>query len=180
MRRSGGKKRRSVGFFRKTFIPLILSIFSTEKGSSIETALIDSISLVRCWTFFLRDWISRRSSCNFTLKPSIEMKALRPLNRFQIFFMGDPTVDLRIFMGSVFRPILIHDVDIGVNRNLLSDELQNGFRRGHPSGITRCLIKSPLSAIPLELMVRSPTWRCISLRTFLDHLRIIRSIGESL
>jgi hypothetical protein len=45
--------------------------------------------------------------------------------------MGDPTVDLRIFISSVFRPVLIHDVNIGVRGDLLSNKLQNGFRRGH-------------------------------------------------
>ena len=69
------------------------------------------------------------SFLQFHLKTPIELVAFRPLNRFQVFFVGDPTVDLRIFMGPIFRPILIHDVDIGVNRNLLGDELQNRFRR---------------------------------------------------
>ena len=55
------------------------------------------------------------------------MVVLSPLNRFQIFFVGDTTIDFRIFMGLVFGPILIHDVDIGVNRDLLSNKLENYF-----------------------------------------------------
>jgi hypothetical protein len=55
------------------------------------------------------------SFLQFHLKTSIETVVLSPLNGFEMFFVGDPTIDLRIFMGSVFRPILFHDVDIRVN-----------------------------------------------------------------
>jgi hypothetical protein len=59
----------------------------------------------------------------FHSKPAIEMEALSDLDRLHILLMGDPTADLRIFIGLVFRPILIHDVDIRVNRDLLGDKL---------------------------------------------------------
>jgi hypothetical protein len=58
----------------------------------------------------------------------MEMKALGYLSGLHIFLMGDPTVDFWMLMGSVFRPVLIHDIDIGVRRDLFSDEPQDCFR----------------------------------------------------
>ena len=73
----------------------------------------------------------RRYFCGAPLEPSIELIAPGPLSRFQIFFLGDTAIDLGEFMGSVFRPILVHDVDIRMGRDLLGDEPENGFRRSH-------------------------------------------------
>jgi hypothetical protein len=78
------------------------------------------------------DFLLKRSDLSesflqFHLKPPIETVVFSPLNGFHIFLMGDTAIDLRIFMGSVFRPILVHDIDIGVDRNFLCDELEHCF-----------------------------------------------------
>jgi hypothetical protein len=59
----------------------------------------------------------------FHLKPSVEMKPLSDLNCLHILLMSDSTANLWIMVGLEFRPVLIHDIHIGINGDLLSDEL---------------------------------------------------------
>ena len=66
-------------------------------------------------------------SFHVLLKASVEMETFGQLNSLQILLAGDPAVDFRVFIGLVFGPVLLHDVDIGMNRDLLGDELENGF-----------------------------------------------------
>jgi hypothetical protein len=58
----------------------------------------------------------------------MELVVLSPLNGFHVFLMGGAPIDLRVFMGSVLRPELVHDVDIRMNGDLLGDEPENSFR----------------------------------------------------
>ena len=94
--------------------------------------------------------------------------------------MGNPTVDLSILMGSILRPILVHDVDIGMNGDLLRNELQNGFGRGYPPGHHQVPNQKPSFSNPFRIRREIPNLAVHLFEDFLDHLGIVRSIRVTL
>jgi hypothetical protein len=126
--------------------------------------------------FLLKRLDLSESFLQFHLKPPIETVVLSPLNCFHIFLMGDTTIDLRIFMGLIFRSILIHDVDIGMNRDLLSDELENGFRRSHFIRHHQMSDQESSLSNPLRIGSQISDLAVHLFENLLDHLGIIRSI----
>ena len=95
------------------------------------------------------------------------MVAPSELNRLQILFMGGPAIDFRMVMGQVLWPVLVHNIDVGIDGDFFGNESKDLFGRSDPPGHDKMPDEEALFATPSELKVRSPTWRCISLRTFL-------------
>jgi hypothetical protein len=102
------------------------------------------------------------------------------LDRFQIFLLGDAAIDLREFMGSVFRPILVHDVDIRMNRDLFSDEPENGFRRSHSMGHHQVSDQESPLGNPFGIGGQVSDLAVHLFKNSFEDLRIVRSIREFL
>ncbi len=68
------------------------------------------------------------------LKSPIKAKLFGDLDRLQVFFAGDSTINFRILIGPELRPVLFHNIDVGVDRDSFSDELKNFFGRRNPIG----------------------------------------------
>jgi len=67
-------------------------------------------------------------------------------------------------MGLIFRPILIHDVDIGVTEISSGDEPSKPLPKMTLIGASPGVELRVLSQQSFRIIMRSPTWRCISLR----------------
>ena len=64
----------------------------------------------------------------------VELKTFSKLCGLHIFLVRDPSINGNMLTGMILRPILIHDIHIGVDRNFLGNEPENSFGGGDPSG----------------------------------------------
>ena len=62
------------------------------------------------------------SSDPTVLKSAVKVVAPCDLNRLQILFMGDSAIDFRIVMGPVLGPVLVHNIDVGMDGDFFCNE----------------------------------------------------------
>ena len=74
-----------------------------------------------------------RGSLSLSESP-IKSEALCGPKRFEIFVPCDPAIDLRIVLSLLLGPVLIHDINIGMDRDFLRNVPENLLGRSDSLG----------------------------------------------
>jgi hypothetical protein len=94
--------------------------------------------------------------------------------------VGDSSTDFWILVRPVFRPVLSHDIDVGADGQFLSDEPENSFCGGDPSGHNEVPDEKTPLCNPIRIDQEVPNLSMHFFKNLPDDLWIVRGITELL
>ncbi len=92
--------------------------------------------------------------------------------------MGGPAIDFRIVMGQVLGPVLVHNIDVGIDGDFFRNESKDLFRRSDFPGHDKMPDEEALLGNPVGIEGQIAHLAVHFRKDLFDHLGIVRSIAE--